>query len=346
MTMLEIRKRNNNDEFEPYLVLDTESGEMWGYDPMWSNSGELLIMDPEEVKERFAGSVNWTAAEVDEDPFDDIPMSVDVVRNYPVGSEDHPDVPPTDDEKAAEKAAERFVESLGGDVGGNLKNAADGDSAALSKSEYEATDDALREMHKNLVEWDGEDLSKAPPAWNSDDDIPEFVSEMIRSVIDQGVVWSQFEGYSRQAAKAIRNSLEENLTQPQGWSVASIVDDITEMYSGMSDEKALNIVRTELSAILNTAREEAYERRDDDGSYRYYWQGPSDHRTTKVCEEVKQVIEDRGGNVRLDELKSILMQKARKYEDTREGGTPERVDEWTPHYKCRHTFIRDVKASL
>lgn len=201
-------------------------------------------------------------------------------------------------------------------------------------------------MHKNLVEWDGDDLSKAPPAWASEEDIPEFVKDVIHRVIGMGVTWDKFEGYSRQAAQAIRNSLEDNLTQPQGWSIESLVNDLQEMYSGLSDEKATNIARTETSAILNTARAEAYEERGDDVDYHYYWQGPNDHRTTKVCEEIKEEIESRGGNVTMDTLQTILMDKAKKYEGTREGGTPERVDEWTPHYQCRHTFIRDVKSQL
>lgn len=198
-------------------------------------------------------------------------------------------------------------------------------------------------MHERLVWWNGDDLSKAPPAWPSDDEVPEFVKEAILSVIDDGAMWDEFAGYSSQAAAAIHNSLEEKVTQPQGWSIGSIVDDLLELYSGLGKERALTIARTEVGAIMNRARQEAYEQRDDSDDYVYYWQGPGDHRTTDVCKEIKEEVDARGGHVPLEELRSILRTKARKYENTAQGGTPERVSEWVPHYQCRHTFIRDVR---
>lgn len=202
-------------------------------------------------------------------------------------------------------------------------------------------------MHRNLVEWDGDDLSKAPPAWDTDSDIPQFVFDTLReAVTDKRVVWRKFSGYSRQTANAVHNSLEDNLTDESGWSISSIVDDIRDKFPGMGETKAVNIARTETSAVVNSAREEAYRQQSGSAQYVYYWQGPADHRRTKVCEEITEEVEARGGNVPLNELRSILRHYAKKYKNTPEGGTPERVSEWTPHYQCRHTFIRDVKADL
>lgn len=195
------------------------------------------------------------------------------------------------------------------------------------------------------MQWDGDDLSKAPPAWSNDRDIPEFVKGYILAVID-GAAWDKFTGYSRQASKAIRNEIEQSLTQPQGFSISSIVDRMQKLYPGLADDKAANIARTEVHSIMNSAREEAYKDQDGAENFVYYWQGPADHRETLVCREIKRTVEKRGGSVPLEELRGILRSKAKKYEGTREGGTPERVDSWTPHHQCRHTFIRDVRASF
>lgn len=276
-------------------------------------------------------------------------VSAETLRSLPQykpPGEEEPHVEPEPEEKAASSLADAVLDKFGWNAPGTDETVQK-DCLGLSAEEYEDCDDRLREMHKRLAEWDGDDLSKAPPAWDSNDDVPEYVVEAVEEAIEEeDVVWDKFEGYSRQSAVAVQNSLEEDLTQPQGWSIGSIVDDLQEMFPGMDEEKATNIARTEVSAILNSAREEAYESREDSVDYVYYWQGPADHRRTKVCEEIAEEVEARGGAVPMHELRSILLNKAKKYEGTREGGTPERVDEWTPHYMCRHTFIRDVKAVL
>lgn len=349
--MIAIKRRDRLGDYATILVYDADEEEMWGYPEVWESSLDMVGLSEEKFA-AFFGPPYMRAVEVSEDPFEDVPNAEDLCRNYPPGSEEIPDydTPPApatykdqQAEKAASQAADAALEKLGGDGPGNLNTAADAGSAAITKDDYAGVDTIMLDMQKRLVWWDGNDLSKAPAAWPSDDEVPKFVQEVIEDVIGRGVVWEDFEGYSQQAARAIRNSFEENLTQPQGWSISSLVDDLLDMYSGLGKERALTIARTEASAIMNASREEAYKRRSDSDDYVYYWQGPSDHRTTDVCKEIKQQVDKRGGHVRLEELKTILQRKAKKYENTGQGGTPERVDEWVPHYQCRHTFIRDVR---
>ena len=344
--MIVIRKRNDFNDFEPVLVYDGEKEQLWGLPRLWESNVRLVGLTEDQFAEFFP-LPNFSVAEVDSDPFGDVPNAEDFVRNYPPGSESMPEIDTPEplgnddgeeDEEGNEDPAEKAADAALGMVKGG--------DGTLTKEEYEAVDDALRRAHERVAWFDGDDLSKAPPAWDSDEDLPEYVVEAIREVIGEGVLWDEFDDYSRQAARAIHNSLEDNLTQPQGWSVSSIVDDLREMYSGMAEEKALNIVQTELAAVFNSARERAYEKRPDSRDYVFYWGGPDDHRTTKICEEVKEEVEDRGGAVPMAQLRSILREKARKYQNTREGGTPERVDSWVPHYRCRHSLIRDVKATL
>lgn len=362
--MIIIKRANDWGEMEAVLAYNGETEELWGYEAEWEGALPKVGLSENEFAKFYDGPRYFAAySEEEVDPFEDMPNIEPLLRNYPPGSEDIPDRPtpeplgegyqnvvPEEDregpaDKAAESAADAAVESLEESGTGNLKTA-EKSNDGLSVDGYEYADDFMRDMHKRLAEWDGDDLSKAPMAWPADEQVPEFVKEVIRQVIQNDVVWDDFSGYTRQAARAIQNSLRDNLTQPQGWSIESLVRDLQSIYPGMDDEQAHNIARTETSAVLNSAREEAYKKRPQAANYVYYWSGPADHRRTDVCKEIVNEVESRGGSVPMNELRSILRSKARKYENTDQGGTPERVSEWCPHYQCRHTFVRDVKADL
>lgn len=183
------------------------------------------------------------------------------------------------------------------------------------------------------------DLTKAAPAWSNETDVPQFVRDALLTTLDGGVLWEGME-----EADEVRDVLEDSFTQPQGWSISSVVNRVQDTLN-VSESKAEGITRMETAAALNTTRMEGYrEQNDGDGSY--YWGGPDDRRNTKVCEEIKAEIDARGGSVSYEELQSILRKYAEKYEGTRQGGTPERVDEWVPHYECRHSPIEDVRSKF
>jgi len=111
----------------------------------------------------------------------------------------------------------------------------------------------------------------------------------------------------------------------------------------LSRKQAETIARNETAAIMNTAREEAYKSRPDEKEYKYYWSNPQDHRTTDLCNEIIEEVDSQGGAVDMPTLKDILYDKADKYKnDPDNGGTPQRVDEWLPHFACRSTFIREI----
>lgn len=206
---------------------------------------------------------------------------------------------------------------------------------------YEDIDDLLYNAFKRTVWWEpseGDDLSKAPDMWESNDEVPEFVKDFIEEVIKQNVVFDSFSNLPHTAALKIEELFRENLKQPQGWSVHSLVNDIQDAFPSVSSSQAENIARTETAAIMNSAREEAYKQRDDEEEYKYYWSNAQDHRTTDLCNDIIEEVESRGGAVPLDELRTIVRAAARSYDY----GTPNRVDEWMAHYKCRSTFVRDV----
>lgn len=218
--------------------------------------------------------------------------------------------------------------------------------------DYEEIDDLLEEAHEKSVQWgvteENPDLSKAPGIWSSDDEVPEFVLEALEHLIEEGdVVWTG--GYARlppSAEATIIETLEDVMTQPQGWSLGSLLDALRDNLgdidaADVEDDYLLNILRNETSAVLNTAREEAYEGRPDSEEYEYDWIGPNDHRTTDTCLSIEGRIEDEGGAVSMERLKEILYEEALVHAD--EEGTPERADDWVPHHNCRRTFVRRVR---
>lgn len=214
--------------------------------------------------------------------------------------------------------------------------------------DYEKADESLLSAHEQSVQWKaGEafediDISKAPDIWN--DGVPEWLRDMIGRVVERGgVVWSgDYDRLPPSAEAVVKDVLDEQLTDSGGWTMTQLLQSLSNRYPDKSDGYLLNILRNEVSAVLNSTREEIYRERgpEVDEEYEFDWIGPTDHRTTDTCLSIEDRIEDRGGSVPMDELKLILYEEAVAHSD--DEGTPERVDDWQPHYQCRRTFTRTV----
>jgi nucleotide-binding universal stress UspA family protein len=192
-----------------------------------------------------------------------------------------------------------------------------------------------------------EDIEKE--VWTSDDAVPDYVRESISEAIDAGAVFDRIESAGREVGERfhdIRNQiedlLEENLTQPQGWSLESVRDDLQESFPNMSEGQAETVARSETSSVLNTAREEGYEDRDDSHEYYYKWVGPDDSRTTDACERLKALTNpDYGGTpVGMSDLKRL----ERKISNEEFPALEWR--EHMLHINERHTFRRVLPHEL
>lgn len=218
------------------------------------------------------------------------------------------------------------------------------------RSAYERADDALLHAIQRSSWWvdtsyDRQgDLQKAPGIWRHGDHVPQYVRTTISEVInDQSWDWIQFDSLDAQQVAELKAILDERLTQPQGWSIRSLAEDIQEAF-GFDEQHAVGMASDTSHGVLNTAREEAYEDMEGSEEFVYKWIGPADHRRTEVCREITEMVEDRGGAVTMPTLKAIVQRVAQKYEGTEEGGTPQFADDWMPHYQCRHTFVREVRS--
>lgn len=189
-----------------------------------------------------------------------------------------------------------------------------------------------------------DDLSKAPTMWESDESVPKFVEQWVSETIELvNPVWDgQFDNVPITDRYKVKEIISNSLTQPQGWSTDSIAKRLEEEFFYLSEDQSQIIARQEVAAILNKARETAYKARPGSEEKEFDWIGPSDRRTTELCSEIKSEIDSSGGSVPLNELKSIIKEKAQEYEY----GTPERASEYVPHYQCRHTLIeRDIEKT-
>lgn len=54
-----------------------------------------------------------------------------------------------------------------------------------------------------------------------------------------------------------------------------------------------------------------------------------------ICVETRDEIESRGG-VSMTELTRILLEESEEHEE----GTPERMEHWTPHERCKSAVVR------
>lgn len=120
------------------------------------------------------------------------------------------------------------------------------------------------------------------------------MTDLIESVVEESV-WADFESMPEGARDTLVEIFEDNLSQPQGWSLSSLSEDLHQAFNVPVDDAEL-VARTETASIMNEAREEGY--RDlgvDDAVFR--WIGPADHRTTDACEWMKEVTYNGPGDM-------------------------------------------------
>jgi hypothetical protein len=145
----------------------------------------------------------------------------------------------------------------------------------LTKAEVATLDKTLLQAHRAQIQPESlADIEKR--VWQDSEAVPDYVKERIGDAIDAGAVFQDIESIPSRTVEALKDLLRENLTQPQGWSLESVVDDMRDRWPGVSEDKLETVARTETASVLNEAREQGYE--DLPGAEdepRFYWQGPS-----------------------------------------------------------------------
>jgi len=141
-------------------------------------------------------------------------------------------------------------------------------------------------------------------------------------------MWDEYDGVPMAAGMTVKQEIRDSLTQPQGWSLDSIVDRLDDEFPNLEEFNKRRIARQEVAGVLNGAKITALLAQPSDPKVK--WVGPDDADTTELCEEVKSEV---GDGVPVSELIELLEEKANNFE----GGTPRRAEDGLPHYLCRHT---------
>lgn len=173
-------------------------------------------------------------------------------------------------------------------------------------------------------------------SWSRDEDVPDYVLEQIRDVINDGVVFDRFESIAGDVRDEVERVLEDKLTQPQGWSLTSIVDEFEEIFPGVDRDDLEVVARTESAKVLNESRERGYEDQPGSEDFLFKWQGPDDSRTTDACDELKELTNpDYGGEPRpMGELVRLQRQVQSEHFPRLS------FRKHTVHPNERHTFVR------
>lgn len=157
--------------------------------------------------------------------------------------------------------------------------------------------------------------------------------QQVRDFIADSVFGQAFDGMTLKESEDIQEYLIKAIlgTYPE----QRVIDYLIRKGIG-SQWQATNIFRTERHELKSKVREFAFRQSDPDGSMLYKWIGPDDHRTTSICKR----ITERAEGVNLDKLQEIIQDEVEKAKARGELPEDFEVREWTPHFSCRHTFVR------
>ena len=223
-------------------------------------------------------------------------------------------------------AVEQGPSSKGGSGNGNSRD------GGMSKGEVAELDRVLLKAYATQIMPPSVDHIEKQ-AWA--ENVPEFVIDAVREVIDRGAVFDNFDSLPGRVADTIGDVLSDALTDPQGWRLDDVVDSLSDALPRADPEDLETIARTESASVLNEAREEGYRDRGFDDA-KFKWVGPSDSRTTDACEDLKDMTNpDHGGTpVSLPELIDAEREVHDEYFDNLS------FRKHTIHPNERHTFVR------
>lgn len=170
---------------------------------------------------------------------------------------------------------------------------------------------------KNISKDIQKDVEKALSDFGDD---KEFITYISKELYDK-----TFEGLKKETSNQIRNIVLSDFIEKN--ELKTTIKKIKDL--GVDSNQAENIARTERNGLTNKSREFRYSKQEPNALFK--WEGPSDHRTTPICKELESLTKK---GMKLEDLKKLVNQKSKEYGYNMEG--------WTPHFQCRHSFIRKL----
>lgn len=236
------------------------------------------------------------------------------------------------------------VPDAGGGGGG-----APGGGGGLDTSALQAETQALRAVEQQLRRTGRVDPTdaidaKGAPVYATRNDVPPNVQNRIESAIES----HDFSVAQEIDSPTLERVFRKSLTQPQGWSIDSLTRNLRKATDGVDKNVARTTARTESTAILNEAREQALSelQADIDEDILHYWDGPDDEDTTDMCTFLKRETNPAYGGdpVSMEELHALQREAIEKYGD----GQPYsgNVRDHILHPNERHTHRSILESQL
>lgn len=153
---------------------------------------------------------------------------------------------------------------------------------------------------------------------------PELLEGMVNSERRASIISEHYDDVDNEQAAAITAVLKEYI-ETYNLQKHEAKKEIRER-TGLGSDRVEEIFWTERASIQICDSVRRYA--DSDTVPAVTWLGDREPPCSPICEEVYEMTKEEP--LPLDELQSLLREKAREYED----GTPERMDHWSPHPKC------------
>jgi len=181
------------------------------------------------------------------------------------------------------------------------------------------------------------------PVYASDADVPANVEQRI----DEAIQSHDFSPVESVSSPQLQSLFRDRLTQPQGWSIDSLTRHL-HSETDLDREDARTVARTEATAILNAAREDAVADLAEtiDETILHYWDGPDDERVSDMCQWLKEETNpDYGGDpVPMDSLRDLQREALDRFTD--DGGGSADVRRHVLHPNERHTHRSVLESNI
>lgn len=161
--------------------------------------------------------------------------------------------------------------------------------------------------------------------------VPESVVDLVDISKRIEIISEHYDKVSARQARTIAKTLKEHLEDTDGYSHNGIKRDL-EGKVDIDDELLETIVWTEISSIQMINRIQGYL---DSSRHDHVYKIIVSDNGHPICVEARDEIEARDG-VTLEELTRILLDNAEEHPD----GTPDRMDHWVPHERCKSAVVR------
>jgi len=158
--------------------------------------------------------------------------------------------------------------------------------------------------------------------------------EDLREFIENSLYQKKFDGINKTISEQIKDFILRGVVKK--YPKKRIEGYITRK-AAVNTAKAALIYRTETHELRNKVREWSYKQLPDYEASLFKWIGPKDYRTTLICKAITRKTKN---GVSMEELKKIIADEVQNAIDREELPPDFDPREYTPHFGCRHTYIK------